>query len=624
MENELLGIYRVDATIEKLETSRLNRKERRAAAKMRGRGVGQPRGAAPADTKLKAAVSHHQAGRLAEAKRLYTEILSREPNNVVALHFLGVIAYQEGDAPQATALIGKALALRPDQADAHNNLGLALKVQGKLDEAVAAYHEALKLKPSHAEAYNNLGLALKDQGKLDEAVAAHHEALKLKPDHAGVHSNLGSALADQGKLDEAVAAYHTALKLKPDHAEAHNNLGIALNYQGRLEEAVAAYRKALELKPDYADAHNNLGNVLSDQGKLDEAVAAYHEALKLKPDYADAHSNLAIVLHSCGRQSEALDHFRNHLDLGRGDNPIDPQHESFRFITKVKMNHDIEQFRYLASLGPETGRFLALAEVYEAVDTEIEWPSDDGMAIPLRDDHRQRLGDTYNRPIHLHEAPVVTGSTLSSSLDVDKITADYFAHASGMTYFDDLLSSDALASLRRFLLCSTIWFDFTHQVGYLGAMLKDGLACPLLLQIADDLRQTFPDIFKDHQLTQLWAYKYDSRLPGIQVHADFAAINVNFWITPDKANLNPATGGLVVYDAEALLDWHFQLYNRDTERIRKFLAEHESGRIVVPYGENRIVLFNSNLFHETDSIDFKPGYEYRRINITMLFGRRQD
>ena len=193
-----------------------------------------------------------------------------------------------------------------------------------------------------------------------------------------------------------------------------------------------------------------------------------------------------------------------------------------------------------------------------------------------------------------------------------------------MTFFDNLLNPIALASLRRFLLGSTIWFDFKYKGGYLGAMLKDGMACPLLLQIADDLRQTLPDIFKNHLLTQLWAYKYDSRLSGIGVHADFAAINVNFWITPDTANLNSASGGLVVYDVEAPLDWNFKTYNNDQNRIRTFLADQDSGKIVVPYGENRIVLFNSNLFHETDTFDFKQGYENRRINVTMLFGRRED
>jgi len=43
----------------------------------------------------------------------------------------------------------------------------------------------------------------------------------------------------------------------------------------------------------------------------------------------------------------------------------------------------------------------------------------------------------------------------------------------------------------------------------------------------------------------------------------------------------------------------------------------------VPYRANRAVIFDSDLFHETDVIRFKPGYENRRINVTLLFGRRQ-
>ena len=100
----------------------MNRRQRRAAARAPGRGTPKAPGSAPAGAKLKAAVSHHQAGRLVEARRLYAEVLSREPNNVSALHLLGVIADQEGDAHQAIALIGKAVALRPVYAEAHYNL----------------------------------------------------------------------------------------------------------------------------------------------------------------------------------------------------------------------------------------------------------------------------------------------------------------------------------------------------------------------------------------------------------------------------------------------------------------------------------------------------------------------
>ena len=132
------------------------------------------------------------------------------------------------------------------------------------------------------------------------------------------------------------------------------------------------------------------------------------------------------------------------------------------------------------------------------------------------------------------------------------------------------------------------------------------------------------DSFKHHPLNQLWAYKYDNRLNGINVHADAAAVNVNFWITPDTANLNSKNGGLVVYKEEAPLEWNFKTYNKANKRIREFLAEHDSGKMVVPYAENRVVLFNSNLFHETDRLEFKTGYKNRRINITMLFGNRRD
>ena len=100
------------------------------------------------------------------------------------------------------------------------------------------------------------------------------------------------------------------------------------------------------------------------------------------------------------------------------------------------------------------------------------------------------------------------------------------------------------------------------------------------------------------------------------------AVNVNFCITPNSANLDPASGGLVVYNVEAPLEWDFKAYNTNQTRIRDYIAEHNYGEVVVPHNENRMVLFNSNLFHETDKISFKPGYENRRINVTMLFGYR--
>ena len=107
------------------------------------------------------------------------------------------------------------------------------------------------------------------------------------------------------------------------------------------------------------------------------------------------------------------------------------------------------------------------------------------------------------------------------------------------------------------------------------------------------------------------------------MRAAFAAVNVNFWITPDDANLDPESGGLVVWDKEAPADWDFDEFNRDPGRIREFLRTSGAKPVKIPHRQNRVVIFNSDLFHKTDEYRFRSGYLNRRINVTFLYGYRQ-
>jgi hypothetical protein len=73
------------------------------------------------------------------------------------------------------------------------------------------------------------------------------------------------------------------------------------------------------------------------------------------------------------------------------------------------------------------------------------------------------------------------------------------------------------------------------------------------------------------------------------------------------------------------LEWTFAQYNSPGagQAIRNLLAESGARSVTVPYRANRAVIFDSDLFHETDQIAFKEGYLNRRINITMLYGTRE-
>ena len=153
------------------------------------------------------------------------------------------------------------------------------------------------------------------------------------------------------------------------------------------------------------------------------------------------------------------------------------------------------------------------------------------------------LGDNYNTAINVYGAPELGGRAVSEIPERDAVTRQFAEGESGAVVLDDLLTPPALLGLRRYLLESTIWHDFGYIDRFVASYLEDGLACPLLLQIADELRKALPDLLANLPLTQAWAFKGLAARATIDAHADDAAITINFWVTPDAANLKPGGGG---------------------------------------------------------------------------------
>jgi tetratricopeptide (TPR) repeat protein len=204
--------------------------------------------APPSDLLLKG-VTLHQAGRLNEAEQVYRRLLSDNPANSDALHYLGLIAYQRQRYPDAIAMIEAAIKNNNRVPAFYCNLGNAYKSMGQFDQAISAYREAVRLDPGFQAAYNNLGSALIARGDLDEAAASCRRALELKPDFAEAHYNLGMALYDLGRPDEAAASYRQAIRFKPDYAKAMLYLGHASCMLDDLAKAASAYQAALKYDP---------------------------------------------------------------------------------------------------------------------------------------------------------------------------------------------------------------------------------------------------------------------------------------------------------------------------------------------------------------------------------------
>jgi protein O-GlcNAc transferase len=182
---------------------------------------------------VKSALEQLRAGNLPQAETIFKEIVRIQPQNVSALHFIGVIHYQLKDYDSSIEYIKRALELGPDYVDAYNNLGIVLHEVGQLDEAIKCYHKAIELNPNFASAYYNFGITLKEKWQIDDAVMNYRKAIELCPNFAEAYNKLGNALQDQGKLDEAEDCYRHALRIRPDCAPYLDNLLFMMNYDSR-------------------------------------------------------------------------------------------------------------------------------------------------------------------------------------------------------------------------------------------------------------------------------------------------------------------------------------------------------------------------------------------------------
>lgn len=441
----------------------------------------------------------------------------------------------------------------------------------------------------------------------------------------------GHRLCLSCRYEDAEVCFRAVAKQQPDWPMAHNNLGWVLQAQGRNEEALASYKTALQRDPGFELARANLAYLLAHLyvhiGKFDEARAMWRVLVERYPHDPEILDNLISTALKANDLVDAGYWATRYAAVTRASvyHPM-PAHPPLVTIpeprlSKGKLQHDLEQYRYLRSHG-------LLGEVFDGIIDCY------GQAVQCFDENdaalRQRVGDavhmkrTYGRIVHHYPAARLPENALSRTgvnLDAEKA---YLASTLGIVVIDDFLTPKALSELQTFCLESTVWHANRYAYDRLGAFFRDGFNCPLLLQIAEEIQQAFPNVIgRRHPLLQMWGFKYRHDQPATHPHADFAAVNVNFWITPDEANLDQASGGLLIYDVEAPMDWDFEAYNRQGDRISAFLRDAGAKPVVIPYRCNRAIIFNSDLFHATAPLRFRPGYADKRVNITLLYGERE-
>jgi protein O-GlcNAc transferase len=185
------------------------------------------------NTATQSSFNYYHEGKLDEAGQICEKILAKKPDNLNALHLLGIIYYQSKQYALSIRFLQRAIQNNPNIADTYFNLGASLKKQGQDEEAVASYQKALLLNPTFFEAYNNLGIICYEHGQYGEASIYYQKALQFNPTFFEAFRNLGAVFKAQGLIIEAENAFKHALQIKPDLSSCYSDVLFGMNYQTR-------------------------------------------------------------------------------------------------------------------------------------------------------------------------------------------------------------------------------------------------------------------------------------------------------------------------------------------------------------------------------------------------------
>jgi predicted TPR repeat methyltransferase len=207
---------------------------------------------------MRVATALHRNSQLDAAKELYRLVLASVPEHPDALHFLGLLAYDQGQSEEAIRLMSRSIELVPNHASFHNNLGNLMLDNERFEDAERAYRRALDLEPDRPDTLNNYGVLCKELGRPAEAERCLLRVIELVPDFIDARINLANLYTRQGRIQEALAQNAEALKLRPNDPRSRQMRGHVLVRLGRLAEAAEIFRDWLAAEPDNPRAQHYL------------------------------------------------------------------------------------------------------------------------------------------------------------------------------------------------------------------------------------------------------------------------------------------------------------------------------------------------------------------------------
>lgn len=252
------------------------------------------------------AVSHYHHNDLAEANKLFDEILNEDPEHISAINYKGLIALQSGQVDAAIENWKKSVAVE-DSFDALSNLGFIYSRLNETNKAKEYLERAFRKDPNRVETAVQWAHLEASEKNFDKAEDILTPLLDLSPPYDNAFIVWAQVKESKGERQEAENGLKRLLSMSPNSTEGRLALAQFYYRTEGYENSKAQYEEILKHVPGHGQVQKEYACLLRDHIDVHQSIEVLESAIKSTPGDWELYYYLGIAFEKSEQTDQAIE-----------------------------------------------------------------------------------------------------------------------------------------------------------------------------------------------------------------------------------------------------------------------------------------------------------------------------
>lgn len=230
------------------------------------------------------------------ARKIYKQILARNPKNEDACIFLGKSMALAKETKGAIAQLKSCSTHDKKNGMYDYYIGKIHLEMGQVPAAMESFKSAHKRQPNLGQAVSALGILLEEREKHDEAIGIYKKYLTSQPNDPSILTRMVQTLFLKERFTEVIPYAERLSDIEPDNLNLKVKLGILYTDAKQYPEAISVFKDLLSAAPTSDKILYYLGAIHQEMNEYQSSIEYFNQIPSSSGLYTDSSVQMANML----------------------------------------------------------------------------------------------------------------------------------------------------------------------------------------------------------------------------------------------------------------------------------------------------------------------------------------